>query len=100
MDLGWLPEILCLCIGIFVGMFYRDWAIEQYQKELEEMNEHYPPGTFELPGEKEQLQTYVFEIGGEIEVEAYSEEEAEQLIRQKFKQYIDEAFSNGDVEYR
>ena len=36
MDLGWLPEILCLFTGVFIGMFYRDWAIEQYQKEKEE----------------------------------------------------------------
>ncbi len=36
MDLGWLPEILCLNIGIVIGMFYRDWAIEQYRKEREE----------------------------------------------------------------
>lgn len=61
-------------------------------------NDHYPPGTFELPGEKEKLRTYIFEVGGEIEVEAYSEEGAEIKLQNEIKDLLYHAWLDGNIE--
>lgn len=62
------------------------------------MNDYYPAGTFELPGEKEELKTYVFTIFGEIEVEGYSEEDAEDVLENNLREILADAYYNGDIE--
>lgn len=62
------------------------------------MNDYYPAGIFELPGERDETKTYIFEVGGEVEVEAYSEEDAEQEIENNIKDILYEAYVNGDIE--
>lgn len=62
------------------------------------MNDRYPPGTFELPGERDEAKTYIFEVGGEVEVEAYSEEDAEQEVENNIKDILYDAYINGTIQ--
>lgn len=62
------------------------------------MNNHYPPGTFELPGEKEELKTYVFTIFGEIEVEGYSEDDAEDVLENNLREILADAVRDGTIQ--
>lgn len=61
------------------------------------MSNYYPPGTFELPGEKEVEKTYVFEVIGEIEVEAYSEEDAEEQLKENLSEILAGAVRDGSL---
>ena len=62
------------------------------------MNSNYPPGVSELPGDSDVECEYIFEVGGEVRVMAYSEEHAEQLFRQNAREYLGDAWSDGDIE--
>ena len=62
------------------------------------MNSNYPPGVNELPDDRVVEEEYIFEVGGEVRVLAYSEEHAEQLFRQNPKEYLGDAYANGDIE--
>lgn len=39
MDLGWLPELTCLIIGIGIGTVYGSWITDGWWKEKLEDNE-------------------------------------------------------------
>ena len=62
------------------------------------MNDLYPPGTFELPGENEELKTYIFEFSGEVEVEGYSEEDAEEYFIENIGDVIRDGLRNGTIQ--
>lgn len=62
------------------------------------MNDRYPPGVFELPGENEELKTYVFTVVGEVEVKGYSEEDAEEYFINNLGSLIRDAISNKQLE--
>ena len=60
-------------------------------------NENYPPGVFELPGDRDVEKEYIFEIGGEVRVTAYSEEGAEIKLKNDIKYILYEAWVDGKI---
>lgn len=62
------------------------------------MNDRYPPGVFELPGERDESKTYIFEVGGEVEVEAYSEEDAENELKINLGEILADAVRDGTIQ--
>jgi hypothetical protein len=64
------------------------------------MNENYPPGVFKLPDDGVEEQEYIFEIHGEITVDAYSEEDAEDVLENNLRDLLVDAYYNGDIEIR
>ena len=48
--------------------------------------------------EGEELETYVYEIHGEIEIEGYSDEDAEIEFEQNLAHHLVNAYRNGDIE--
>ena len=64
------------------------------------MSWNYPPGVSELPGDSDVEREYIFEVGGEVTVLAYSEEHAEELMKQNASSYISDAWANGDIDYQ
>ena len=61
-------------------------------------NENYPPGVFELPGDRDVENEYIFEIGGEVRVPAYSEEGAEIKLQNEIKDLLYHAWLDGNIE--
>lgn len=61
-------------------------------------NENYPPGVFELPGDRDVEREYFFEISGEIIVHAYSEEGAEEKLKNDIKELLYDAWTNENIE--
>lgn len=47
--------------------------------------------------EGEEPKTYIFEIGGEVKVEGYTEEGAEDDMDSNYKELLAEAFRRGDL---
>lgn len=43
---------------------------------------------------------YVFEIGGEFTVRAYSEEDAEEQVKENLREILADAVRDGDIEIR
>lgn len=39
MDLGWLPQIICLIAGMGIGTIYGSWVNDEWQKEKEDKDE-------------------------------------------------------------
>ena len=64
------------------------------------MNENYPPGVFELPDDGETEEKYIFEVRGEVVVEAYSEEDAEDVLENNLREILADAYYNGNIEIR
>ena len=64
------------------------------------MMSNYPPGVNELPDDGVVEEEYIFEVGGEVRVMAYSEEHAEELFKQNAGEYLSEAYANGDIDYQ
>lgn len=62
------------------------------------MNEYYPPGTFELPGERDKEKTYIYEIHGEVEIVAYSEEGAKEYFKDNAGELLSDAIRDGKIE--
>lgn len=55
----------------------------------------YPAGFNGIEGEREN--TYLFEVSGEIEIEAYSEEDAENVLEDDLKNILFDAYRNGEI---
>lgn len=64
------------------------------------MMSNYPPGVNELPDDDLVEEEYIFEVGSEVRVMAYSKEHAEDLMKQNASEYISDAYSNGDIDYQ
>ena len=64
------------------------------------MNENYPPGVFKLPDDGVTEDKYIFEVRGEIVVEAYSEEDAEDVLENNLRDLLVDAYYSGDIEIR
>lgn len=64
------------------------------------MSENYPPGVFELPDDGVTEEKYIFEVRGEVVVEAYSEEDAEDVLENNLREVLSDAYYNGDIEIR
>lgn len=61
---------------------------------------NYPPGTFKLPDDGLAEQKYIFEVHGEIIVEAYSEEDAEDVLENNLRDVLADAYYNGNIEIK
>lgn len=61
---------------------------------------NYPPGVFELPGDGVTEEKYIFEVYGEVTVEAYSEEDAEDVLENNLRDALADAYYNGDIEIK
>lgn len=57
---------------------------------------NYPVGFDGIEGREEEL--HLFEIHGELAVEAFSEEDAEELLMDNLIEYITTAIQNGELE--
>ena len=64
------------------------------------MSWNYPPGVNELPDDRVEEEEYVFEIGGEFIVTAYSEEDAEEQVKENLRELVSDAVRDGSIEIR
>ena len=64
------------------------------------MNERLPDWMSEHPNDKLMEQTYVFQVEGEIEVEAYSKEDAELRIEEELRELVSDAYRKGSIEIK
>lgn len=61
---------------------------------------NYPPGITKLPNDDLKEKEYVFEVQGEIIVRAYSENDAEERLKEDLRESFVDSVRNGDVEIR
>lgn len=64
------------------------------------MNLNYPPGVSELPDDRVEEEDYIFEVFGELTVEAYSEEDAEEQLKGNLREILSDAVRDGDIEIK
>lgn len=60
-----------------------------------DFRDNYPMGYSGEEGQEEE--TYIIEIGGEVKVQGYSEEDADNEFNENLVNYLVEAFRNGDL---
>lgn len=53
-----------------------------------------------LPGDLLEEDEYFFEIGGEVTVRAYSEEDAKEQMKENLRELVSDAVRDGSVEIR